>query len=70
MLLKTQKKNISDLLAFCNLNYNEKCLNFHKNKSPVKTMSASQVTKKIYSTSIHSYKKYQDYIPDLFENLP
>ena len=69
-VIKDPKKNISDLLAFCNLNYNEKCLNFHKNKSPVKTMSASQVTKKIYSTSIHSYKKYQDYIPDLFENLP
>ena len=69
-VIKDPKKNISDLLAFCNLNYDEKCLNFHKNKSPVKTMSASQVTKKIYSTSIHSYKKYESYIPDLFENLP
>ena len=69
-VIKDPKKNISDLLDFCNLNYDEKCLNFHKNKSPVKTMSASQVTKKIYSTSIHSYKKYESYIPDLFENLP
>ena len=69
-IIKEPKKNISDLLNFCSLNYDEKCLNFHQNKSPVKTMSASQVTKKIYSTSINSYKKYEFYIPDLFKNLP
>ena len=69
-IINNPQKNISALLTFCNLDYDEKCLNFHKNKSPVKTMSASQVTQKIYSTSIHSYKRYEDYIPDFFENLP
>jgi len=32
-------------------------------------MSASQVRQKIYSSSIKTYVKYEDKIPDLFKNL-
>ena len=68
-LIKDPNKNISNLLDFCELNFDEKCLDFHKNTSPVKTMSASQVRQKIYSSSIKSYEKYEEKIPDLFSNL-
>ena len=68
-LIKDQNKNISNILNFCELDFDEKCLNFHKNKSMVKTMSASQVRQKIYSSSVQSYKKYEDKLSDLFENL-
>ena len=33
-LIKDPNKNISNLLDFCELNFDEKCLNFHKNTSP------------------------------------
>ena len=68
-LIKDPNKNISNLLDFCELNFDKKCLDFHKNTSPVKTMSASQVRQKIYSSSIKSYEKYEEKIPDLFSNL-
>lgn len=68
-LINEPHKNISNILNFLELNFDEKCINFHENKSPVKTMSASQVRQKIYSSSIKSYVKYEDKIPDLFKNL-
>ena len=68
-LIKDPNINISNMLDFLELDFDEKCLNFHENKSPVKTMSASQVRQKIYSSSIKSYEKYEDKIPDLFKNL-
>ena len=36
---------------FCKLNYEESCLDFHKNKSPVKTLSMIQVRKPIYKNT-------------------
>ena len=68
-LIIEPNKNISNILNFLELNFDEKCINFQENKSPVKTMSASQVRQKIYSSSINSYVKYEDEIPDLFKNL-
>ena len=68
-LIEDPNKNISDLLDFCELNFDEKCLNFYKNTSPVNTMSASQVRQKMYSTSVNSYEKYEKNIPDLFSSL-
>ena len=68
-LINEPNKNIANILDFLELNFDEKCINFQENKSLVKTMSASQVRQKIYSSSINSYVKYEDKIPDLFKNL-
>ena len=68
-LINEPNKNIANILDFLELNFDKKCINFQENKSPVKTMSASQVRQKIYSSSINSYVKYENKIPDLFKNL-
>ncbi len=68
-LVKEPYENISNLLNFVELYFDEKCLNFHENKSTVKTMSASQVRRKIYSSSIQSHKRYEEKFSDLFDNL-
>ena len=60
------KINIEKILKFCNLNWEENCMNFHKNKRYVDTISASSVKEPIYKKSINSWKKYEEYLQDLF----
>ena len=50
------------LLKFCSLEWDEKCLQHHKNKRVIKTISYSQARKPIYNTSVKSFKGYEDYL--------
>jgi tetratricopeptide (TPR) repeat protein len=68
-LINDPNKNIKNLLKFCELDFEEECLKFYENESPIKTMSATQARQKIYKTSIKSYKKYEKKLTDLFNNL-
>jgi tetratricopeptide (TPR) repeat protein len=68
-LVNDQKHQIENMLKFCNLNFEENCLKFYKNESPIKTVSAMQARKKIYNDSIQSYKLYEKDLTDIFGNL-
>ena len=68
-LINSPKDNIIKALKFCELDFEEECLKFYENKSPIKTMSATQARQKIYKTSIKSYKKYEEKLTDLLNNL-
>ena len=68
-LVNDSKSEIKKVLNFCNLEFEEKCLNFYKNKSPIKTLSALQVRKEIYQDSIKSYKLFDSDLSDIFDNL-
>jgi len=68
-LINNPYQNINALLKFCELDFEEECLKFSENKSPIKTMSATQARQKIYKTSIKSYKKYEERLANLFNNL-
>ena len=57
-LVSDSKNEIKKLLNFCNLEYEDNCLNFHKNKSPVKTLSMIQVRKPIYKSSLKQSEKF------------
>ncbi len=64
------KKNISDLLEYLELDYEENLINFNntaKKRSKILTPSYTQVIKPLYTTSIGRWKNYKDRIsPDLF----
>ena len=64
--LDTEVKN---LLKFCNLDWSDDCLNFHKNKKVIKTASDIQVRKKIFKTSIDYWKNYEKYLNEDFSKL-
>jgi len=68
-LIKNTKSEINKLLVNCDLNWNENCLNFDKNKRPIKTASDYQARNKIYSSSINSWKNYEKYFKKHFINL-
>ncbi len=46
------------LIDFIGLNWDPKCLEFHKSDRPVKTASVAQVRKPIYNTAVNRWKKY------------
>ena len=60
---------INNLLIYCNLSFNDKCLNFHNNKRRIKTASDVQARNKIYSNSIDSWKNYEKYLNEYFTKL-
>ena len=68
-IIRNTKFEIDKLLKFCDLTWNDKCLNFHDNKRIVKTASDVQARKKIYSSSIDSWKKYEKFLRIKFKKL-
>ena len=54
--LEPQARN---LLAFCGLEWDPACLNFHENAAPVATASSVQVRQPIYTSSIDRWKRYR-----------
>jgi tetratricopeptide (TPR) repeat protein len=53
------------LLDFCELGWEDACMNFHQNTAPVSTASSVQVRQPLYSGSIGRWKKYGNHIDGL-----
>ena len=68
-LINNTKNQIQSLLNFCNLNWENSCLDFHKNKRPIKTASDIQARSQIYNTSIDSWKRYEIYIKEDLDKI-
>jgi Tfp pilus assembly protein PilF len=68
-LTKNQEKETRRLLKYCELNWDNNCLNFHSNKSTMKTSSALQVRKRMYQGSSEVWKKYENFLQPLIKGL-
>ena len=68
-LTTNQEEETRKLLEYCDLDWDENCLNFHSNKRAVKTASALQVRKKMYQGSSEAWKKYEAYLQPLIKGL-
>ena len=68
-LVSDSEKFIRELLNYCNLNWNSKCLKFYENNRPIKTASDTQVRSKMYKNSINSWKNYEEFLKEEFVNL-
>ncbi|HEY9839882.1 MAG TPA: sulfotransferase, partial [Candidatus Obscuribacterales bacterium] len=53
------------LIAWCGLEWDERCMSFHKQDRHVKTASFEQVRKPIYKTSVARYKPYETQLEPL-----
>jgi len=60
---------LEKLLAFCNLEWDKKCLNFYKDKRFI-TTNPYAALQPIYKTSISSWKNYTSHLSDLINFLP
>ena len=68
-LISNKEHQIEAILKYCNLEWEDNCLNFHKNKNPIKTMSTAQARKPIYKSSLDGFEKYKDYLKEINLNL-
>ena len=68
-LTSNQEEETQELLRYCELEWDDKCLNFHNNKTSVKTTSSMQVRKKMYQGSSEAWKKYEIYLKPLIKGL-
>ena len=68
-LVSNSEKVIKDLIKHCDLGWDERCLNHHKNNAPIKTLSLNQANKPIYSSSVKSSNNYKDYLKKIFSSF-
>jgi len=68
-LTTNQEEETRKLLEYCELEWDDNCLSFHKNKRAVKTASAIQVREKMYQGSSEAWKKYEVHLKPLINDL-
>jgi len=69
-IVNNSEREIRKLLNYCDLDWDENCLNHHKSKKTIiKTVSTYQARKPIYKTSIDSNKHYLKSLEKYFDQL-
>ena len=58
-----------EIIAHCGLDWDPACLAFHKADNVVRSASAAQVRRPIYSASIGRWRPYEAYLAPLFQRL-
>ena len=61
-LINNNAEETKKLIKYCNLDWEEKCLDHTKNNAAIKTVSISQARKPIYNSSIKLNESYSDYL--------
>jgi Flp pilus assembly protein TadD len=68
-LTANQEALSRQLVAFCGLDWDERCLRFHDTKRPVRTASTLQVRRPMYRSAVGRWKRYADHLGPLLEAL-
>jgi hypothetical protein len=64
-----QEQETRKLVAFCDLQWEEQCLDFQNTQRVVKTASATQVQEKMYQGSSEAWRKYEAHLQPLIKAL-
>ena len=57
------------LLEFCELPFEQRCIDFHRSERPVNTASSEQVREPIYRSAVEFWRHYEPYLGELREVL-
>ncbi len=68
-LVNDQLNTTQSLIRYCNLDWEDNCLDFHDNKRSVTTFSHDQVDKKIYTSSMNRWKNYDKHLNSVKSDL-
>ena len=69
-VIDNPNERIRDLLDFCNVKFEDNCINFHKSKRPVKTASSEQVRQPMYKSGLDYWKNYSNNLDALLKHFP
>jgi hypothetical protein len=76
-ILRVQYEDVVDnlelevrrILDFCELPFEETCINYHQSARPVNTASSEQVRQPIYDSAVEFWKHYESHLDELKEIL-
>jgi tetratricopeptide (TPR) repeat protein len=68
-MINEQEKITRELLAYCDLPWEDNCLNFQENKRDVTTASKYQVRQSLYKSSVNRWKPYEKHLQPLISRL-
>ncbi len=68
-MVANQERISRELVAFCGLDWSDRCLDFHENARAVQTASKLQVRRPIYTTSVGRWKRYEKHLLPLEQAL-
>jgi hypothetical protein len=63
------ESEVRRILDFCELPFEESCLNYHQSERPVNTASAEQVRQPIYDSAVEFWKNYEPHLDELKDIL-
>ena len=64
-VINKTEETIRELTDYCNLPFEQECLEFYKSSRPVKTPSAEQVRQPIYKSGLNYWKNYENHLSPL-----
>jgi tetratricopeptide (TPR) repeat protein len=64
-VINETEETIRELIDYCNLPFEQECLEFYKSSRPVKTPSAEQVRQPIYKSGLNYWKNYEKHLVPL-----
>ncbi len=68
-LTENQEEETRRLLNFCNLEFEQQCLEFHKTSRAVSTASSMQVRQRMYTGSSEAWRKYEKHLRPITSGL-
>jgi len=68
-MIEDTEAQIRELLAYCGLPFEERCLRFHENTRPVRTASSEQVRQPIFRDGMDQWRHYEPWLVPLKEAL-
>lgn len=64
-LVARQRETTQALLDFCELPWDENCLEFHKTSRNVSSLSNAQVRQELYSSAVNQWRNYEEHLGPL-----
>ena len=68
-IVNNTEDEVRNILNYLELDWEDSCIEFYKNKRVINTASYTQVTKKIYTKSMDRWLNYEPYISELIKTL-
>lgn len=68
-IVADQEAQSRRIIEYCGLEWNDACLDFHRNKRPVKTASMAQVRQPMYKSSVERWRSYEKFLGPLLDAL-
>ena len=63
-LINNPEQECRQLISFCDLKWEDTCLDFHNNKRLVNTPSYHQVKQPLYKSAVNRHKNYKKFLAD------